>query len=62
LRLMALLRQTLFENALRERLQDETIDSCVEDLMAHRLDPHSAVDALIEQSGLLRPETSKSVS
>ena len=45
-RLLELLRQNLFESAVGE-LRDGAIESRVEDVLAHRLDPHSVVEELI---------------
>ena len=45
-RLLGLLRQRLFEKAVGE-LRDNAIDSQIEEVLAHRLDPHSAVEDLI---------------
>jgi LAO/AO transport system kinase len=45
-RLLELLRQNLFESAVGE-LRDGAIESRVEDVLAHRRDPHSVVEELI---------------
>jgi len=62
LRLLTLLRQTLFERALTERLRDEVIEARVRDLVEHRTDPYTVVDELIEEFGVTSRETSKSAS
>jgi len=45
-RLLELLRQNLFESAIGE-LRDGALESRVEDVLAHRRDPHSVVEELI---------------
>jgi len=62
LRLLTLLRQTLFERALSEHLNDEVIDERVEDLAAHRADPYTVVDELIRQFGVTARALSENVS
>ncbi len=49
-RLLELLRQSLFEKVVSERLRDGSIDARVEEVAAHRRDPHSVVEELIEES------------
>lgn len=46
-RLLALLRQRLFEQVLREQLSDGRVDRWVEDVLEGRSDPHSAVDEIV---------------
>jgi LAO/AO transport system kinase len=49
-RLLELLRQNLFEKVAGERLRDGSLDRCVDDLLAHRCDPYSAVERIIEET------------
>ena len=49
-RLLAMLRQTLFERAVEERLRPGEIDRYVEDVMGRRRDPHSVVEELVAES------------
>ena len=54
LRLLALFRQTLFERTLSERR--EITEARVEDLAAHRVDPYTAVEELMGESGITARE------
>jgi LAO/AO transport system kinase len=45
-RLLELLRQSLFETALRE-LDDAVLDACVEDILARQCDPHTLAEQLV---------------
>jgi LAO/AO transport system kinase len=56
-RLLALLRQRLFEQVCREQLSAGRVDRWVDDVLAGRSDPHSAVDAIVEASRTARVET-----
>ncbi|HEV2426400.1 MAG TPA: methylmalonyl Co-A mutase-associated GTPase MeaB [Terriglobia bacterium] len=47
-RLLALLRQRLFEQALRQQLSDGRFDRWLEDVLEGRSDPHSAVDEIVK--------------
>ena len=49
-RLLELLRQTLFEKVVAERLRDGLIDRYVDEVRAHRRDPHSVVEEIIGES------------
>jgi LAO/AO transport system kinase len=49
-RLMELLRRRLLETVVASRLNDGSIDRLVEDILARRQDPYSAVEQLIEES------------
>jgi len=55
-RLLALLRQRLFEQVLREQLSDGRVDRWVEDVLEGRSDPHSAVEAIVKASTNLNTE------
>jgi LAO/AO transport system kinase len=59
-RLLELLRQTLFDRVVTERLRDGLIDRCVEDVLEHRRDPHSLVEEIVGafESRRLRVESS----
>jgi LAO/AO transport system kinase len=46
-RLLELLRQTLFEKVVAERLRDGLIDRYVDDVREHRRDPHSVVEDIV---------------
>ena len=59
LRLLALLRQNLFETFLADQLGDNAIEAVIDDLVAHRTDPYSVVETLIKKSGLVRCKTLK---
>ncbi|HEV2176411.1 MAG TPA: methylmalonyl Co-A mutase-associated GTPase MeaB [Terriglobia bacterium] len=52
-RLLGMLRQTLFERAVEERLQQGEIDRYVEDVIGRRRDPHSVVEELVAESMLV---------
>jgi len=62
LRLLALLRQNLFETFLSDQLDSSAIEALVDGLIEHRTDPYSVVETLIEESGLVRRTTSKGKS
>jgi len=47
-RLIELLRERLFEKVVGERLRDGEIDARLEDILAHRTDPYTIVEALID--------------
>jgi LAO/AO transport system kinase len=49
-RLLALLRQRLFERVCREQLGNGKVDRWVEDVIERRSDPHAAVDAIVRAS------------
>ena len=49
-RLLELLRQTLFEKVVAERLRDGAIDRYVDEVREHRRDPHSVVEEIIGES------------
>ncbi len=49
-RLLEMLRQNLFEKVVRERLGDDALDQCVEDLLEHRADPYSLVEKIVAES------------
>lgn len=59
LRLLALLRQNLFETFLADHLANNAIEALIDDLIEHRTDPYSVVETLIKESGLTRRETPK---
>jgi LAO/AO transport system kinase len=46
-RLLAMLRQRLFEKALAERLRNGAIEPYLDQVLEHRRDPHSVVEELI---------------
>ena len=48
-RLLGLLRQRLFEKAVAGQMDDGSLDRRVEEIMAHRRDPYSIVEELIEE-------------
>lgn len=54
LRLLALLRQNLFEQFMADQLDNSSIDAFIDDLAEHRADPYSVVESLIKESGLAR--------
>ncbi len=62
LRLMALLRQNLFEKFLAEQLSDGEIEARIDELVNHRADPYTVVDGLIEESRLMPGKTLKGSS
>lgn len=62
LRLLALLRQTLFEKFVTEQIPDGEMEARLDELVNHRTDPYSVVDGLIEESGLAPGKISKSTS
>jgi LAO/AO transport system kinase len=49
-RLLALLRQRLFEQVMSRRLHDGAVDQWVDELVARRSDPHSVVDEIVKAS------------
>src|SRR5205814_2471186 len=49
-RLLELLRQTWFEKVVAERLRDGAIDRYVDEVRAHRRDPHSVVVGISGES------------
>jgi len=55
-RLLALLRQRLFEQVCREQLSDGRVDRWVDDLLEGRSDPHSAVEAIVKAATHLNTE------
>jgi LAO/AO transport system kinase len=57
-RLLELLRQRLFEKAV-DRIQDGALDRHVEDVLAHRRDPHTVVEDLISGFAAARTEKVK---
>ena len=54
LRLLALLRQNLFEKFMADQLDNSSINAFIDDLAEHRADPYSVVESLIKESGLAR--------
>jgi LAO/AO transport system kinase len=46
-RLLEMLRRSLFEKVVRERLGDDSLDHLVEDLIEHRADPYSLVERIV---------------
>ncbi len=54
-RLLELLRQRLYEKTLNEKLDDGIVNRCVEEILARRTDPHSAVEELIKASTVGAP-------
>jgi LAO/AO transport system kinase len=58
-RLMALLRQRLFEQVVREQLSDGRVDRWVDDVLDGRSDPHSAVDAIVKAATATRPQSTR---
>ena len=59
LRLLALLRQNLFETFVAEKLDGDTLEAHIDDLVQHRADPYSVVEALVKESGLGQHKTLK---
>jgi len=57
-RLLELLRQRLFENALNQ-LQDGVLDARVDDILTHRSDPHTVVKDLINDFASATTRTPK---
>ncbi|MCL5670340.1 MAG: methylmalonyl Co-A mutase-associated GTPase MeaB, partial [Acidobacteria bacterium] len=51
-RLLELLRQSLFERVANEQFDKETIDRYVGEILARRRDPHSIVEEMMEASGV----------
>ena len=49
-RLLEMLRRSLFEKVVRERLGDDTLDHLVDDLLEHRADPYSLVEKIVAES------------
>jgi GTPase len=49
-RLLELLRQELFEKAVREHLQNDVLEARVDDVLSRRREPHSLVEEWIAQS------------
>ena len=49
-RLLALLRQRLFEEVMRGRLRDGAVDRWVDDVLSRRADPHSVVEQIVRAS------------
>jgi LAO/AO transport system kinase len=54
LRLMALLRQQLFEAFFTDRVQDGAIEARIDDVVSRRKDPYSVIDQLIEDAATKR--------
>lgn len=52
LRLLDLLRQSLFERVASQQFDAASIDTYVEEILARRRDPHSIVDEMMETSGV----------
>lgn len=52
LRLLELLRQSLFERVAEERIDQKQINEYVEAILARRRDPHSIVEEMMEASGV----------
>ncbi len=50
-RLLARLRQRLWERVVAERLPEAAVEELVEDILAGRRDPYSAVEQIVEKSG-----------
>lgn len=59
-RLLELLRQSLFEKVVRDRLRDGSIDRHVEELLARREDPYSIVEQWVAEAGLGHANPAKS--
>jgi LAO/AO transport system kinase len=53
LRVLELLRQTVFERAVENPLHDGSLDRQIDELLAHRRGPHEVVEGII--AGLLSP-------
>lgn len=51
-RLLELLRQSLFDKVTQERFDATAVDHYVDEILAHRRDPHSIVEEIIEASGV----------
>jgi LAO/AO transport system kinase len=51
LRLLELLRQTLFDRVAQERIDEKKISEYVQAILERRRDPHSIVEELMEASG-----------
>jgi LAO/AO transport system kinase len=49
-RLLEMLRRSLFEKVVRERLGDDSLDHLVDDLLEHRADPYSLVEKIVAES------------
>jgi LAO/AO transport system kinase len=49
-RFLELLRRNLFEEVLRERLRDGSLEQVVDDLLQHRADPYSLVERIVAES------------
>ena len=49
-RLLEMLRRSLFERVVRERLGDDSLDHLVDDLLEHRADPYSLVEKIVAES------------
>jgi LAO/AO transport system kinase len=58
-RLLELFRQGLFERAVKERLHEAEIGRHVEEILAHRRDPHSVVEELIADFAFARGSGAK---
>lgn len=58
-RLLELLRQRLFEKVLTEHLDNDAVGQAVEQILARRRDPHSAVDDLIGDSVAWAPHSTR---
>jgi len=59
LRLLALLRQNLFETFLANQLDNSAVEALIDELVEHRTDPYSVVETLIKESGLVQRKTTK---
>jgi LAO/AO transport system kinase len=62
IRLMALLRQNLFEKFLADGLPGGEIEARLDDLVNHRIDPYTMVDGMIDESRLAQGKTMKGSS
>jgi LAO/AO transport system kinase len=49
-RLLEMLRRSLFEKVVSERLRDDSLDRLVDDLLDHRADPYSLVEKIVGDS------------
>ncbi len=49
-RLLEMLRRSLFEKVVRERLGDDSLDHLVENLLEHGADPYSLVERIVAES------------
>jgi len=55
-RLLELLRQTLFQKVVTERLPKGVIDARVDEVLSRRRDPHSLVEEMVEETTVMSRE------